>query len=85
MRLGKGNLSKSASCYSEEFDRKAVKRSFKPGSKVLLQRSRKHYKLEMCWLGPFEVLAKVSECDYRIRVNGKEVVPRKLAETVCGA
>ena len=49
-----------------------MKRSFKPGSKVLLQRSPKHYKLEMCWQGPFEVLAKEGECGYRIRVNGKE-------------
>ena len=28
----------------------------------------------MCWQGPFVVLAKVGQCDYRIRVNRKEKV-----------
>ena len=28
----------------------------------------------MCWRGPFDVLAKVGECDNRIPVLGKEKV-----------
>ena len=81
--MAKKNLHKSASRYAEAFDRKAVKRSLKPGSNILLLRSRKRKKLEIFCQGPFPVLAKMGECDHCIRVERIErLYSAKHAETV---
>ena len=70
--LARDNLRASARRYATAYNRKAVDRKFVAGDKVLLLLPQKHNKLELCWQGPFEVLEKVGEADYRIRMRGRD-------------
>jgi hypothetical protein len=54
------------------YDRKAVKRNFKPGDFVLLLLPTDHNKLLMHWKGPFELVRKQSEHDYIIKLGGNK-------------
>jgi hypothetical protein len=71
VELAQQELQKSAGRYAQHFNKKAVPRSFRPGDRVLLLLPQQHNKLQLQWQGPFEVLAKVGEADYRISVRGK--------------
>ncbi|KAK7108403.1 uncharacterized protein [Littorina saxatilis] len=72
LKIAQQNLDNSSRRYARAFDRRAVKRNFKIGSRVLLLLPLKKNKLEMAWEGPYEVVGKVGECDYRLRVGTKE-------------
>jgi len=52
-------------------DRSAEDRQFKTGDKVLLLLPRKENKLEIAWRGPFVVLSRVGDVDYKLRVGTK--------------
>jgi len=69
--LAQKNLKSASEHYATHFDKKARKRNFKAGDKVLLLLPLKSNKLQLQWRGPFEVLQKVGACDYRICVNNK--------------
>ncbi|XP_060062936.1 uncharacterized protein LOC132543450 [Ylistrum balloti] len=56
----------------KHFNRRAKARELKPGDKVLVLLPTKANKLLMQWKGPFEVLEKVGQFDYRINQQGKE-------------
>ncbi|XP_070206184.1 uncharacterized protein [Littorina saxatilis] len=58
--------------HAKVFNRKTVRRQFQPGDKVLLLLPQKKNKLQLCWQGPFNVLEKKGESDYRIRIYGRE-------------
>ena len=70
-RLAKDNLRSTSKKQKQHFDRKARQRCFIAGDKVLLLLPVKRNKLEMAWQGPFEVIERVGECDYRVQVGGK--------------
>ncbi|XP_070179133.1 uncharacterized protein [Littorina saxatilis] len=72
LKLAQQNLDSSSRRYAKAFDRRAVKRKFKIGSRVLLLIPLKRNKLEMAWQGPYEVVGKVGEQDYRLRIGSKE-------------
>nr|KAG5692640.1 hypothetical protein BaRGS_003530 [Batillaria attramentaria] len=70
-QLAQKNLGRSAERYAAAFDRKAKPRYFAVGSRVLLLLPGKKNKLEMAWQGPYEVIERVGEVDYRIRVGDR--------------
>ena len=70
-RVAQQNLKGATKRYKQHFDKKAKPRTFSPGDKVLLLLPVKHNKLEMSWQGPFEVLERVGECDYRVQRGDK--------------
>jgi transposase InsO family protein len=65
------NLSKAAEKYAGYFNKKAVERVFEPGSEVLLLLPEKHNKLQVAWRGPYQVLERIGDWDYRILIRGK--------------
>ncbi|KAK7485620.1 hypothetical protein BaRGS_00023069, partial [Batillaria attramentaria] len=70
-QLAQKNLGRSAERYAAAFDRKAKPRHFAVGSRVLLLLPGKKNKLEMAWQGPYEVIERVGEVDYSIRVGDR--------------
>nr|KAG5692084.1 hypothetical protein BaRGS_029544 [Batillaria attramentaria] len=70
-QLAQKNLGRSAERYAAAFDRKAKPRHFAVGSRVLLLLPGKKNKLEMAWQGPYEVIERVGEVDYRIRAGDR--------------
>ncbi|XP_070175640.1 uncharacterized protein [Littorina saxatilis] len=71
-KLARQNLSAAAQKHAKVFNRKTVRRQFQPGDKVLLLLPQKKNKLQLCWQGPFDVLEKKGESDYKIRIYGRE-------------
>ncbi|KAL8568228.1 hypothetical protein ACOMHN_027751 [Nucella lapillus] len=69
--LAQENLKKASCQYAKYFDRKARPRTFKPGDKVLLLLSAKHNKLQVSWQGPYEIVERVGEADYKVKISGK--------------
>ena len=70
--LAQENLKTSAKRYAAAFNKKTVDRRFTVGDQVLLLLPEKHNKLQLCWQGPYQVLEKVGEADYRIRLKGRD-------------
>lgn len=68
------NLKVSKALYKKYFDAKTKDRQFAVGDKVLLLLPTEHSKLTMQWRGPYDITARVGQCDYRIVMNGKEKV-----------
>lgn len=81
-QLAHNNLECSAKRYKESYDRKAKPRVLEVGEKVLLLLPKKKNKLELQWQGPFEVLEKKGEADYKISVNGDEKFYHKSSEKI---
>ncbi|KAK7089232.1 hypothetical protein V1264_024235 [Littorina saxatilis] len=72
--LARENLKKASVRSARYYDRKAKPRSLKPGEKVLILKPLKTNKLELTWQGPFEVLEKLNNFDYKVQVRRKEKV-----------
>ena len=53
------------------YDRKAISRSFEPGDMVLVLNSNRINKLDVHWIGPGEVLRKLSDTNYIVTLPGK--------------
>ncbi|XP_076465351.1 uncharacterized protein LOC143297064 [Babylonia areolata] len=70
--MAQENLTRAATRYKRHFDAKAKSRTFKRGDKVLILIPTKANKLELAWQGPYEVLDRVSEPDYKLRVGVKD-------------
>ncbi|KAK7095859.1 hypothetical protein V1264_005220 [Littorina saxatilis] len=69
--LAHQNLANAAASQRAVFNRKTVDRTFEPGDEVLLLLPEKRNKLQVAWQGPYPVLERVGQCDYRIRVGVK--------------
>jgi hypothetical protein len=69
--LARRSLKSAGKKQKLHFDKRAKPRTFKEGDLVLLLLPTQHNKLQMSWRGPFPVLERVGECDYRIVVKGK--------------
>ena len=71
--LAKEELSKVQTRNQKYYNRKTRNRQLKVGDYVLLLLPTEHNKLLLAWQGPFPVVAKVGEVDYRV-----EVAPGKV-------
>ena len=69
--LAKEELSKAQGRQKKYYDVKSKDRIFKPGEKVLLLLPTDENKLLMQWKGPFEVVERRNDHNYRIRINGQ--------------
>ncbi|XP_072180509.1 uncharacterized protein [Diadema setosum] len=63
-------LRKSMARSKKYYNRKSRDRQFRPGEKVLLLLPTDHNKMLLQWKGPFTVVHKLSDQDYRLNVNG---------------
>ena len=54
------------------FDKKAVKREFEKGDKVLCRLPGMAHKLAESWHGPYEVVDKLNRVDYKVEVGRKK-------------
>ena len=70
-KIAKENLEKSSSKYRAYYNKGARKRDMKVGEKVLVLLPTSKNKLLMQWRGPFEIIKKIGNADYRIDMNGK--------------
>ena len=66
------HLGQASKRYAKAFNRKAKERWFDVGDEVLLLLPVKKNKLQLAWRGPYTVLERVGDWDYKIRVEGKE-------------
>ena len=66
------NLSTAKKRYAKHFNKKTRERWFEPGDEVLLLLPEKKNKLQIAWRGPYKVLERVCDWDYRIKVGNKE-------------
>lgn len=65
--LAREHLRKSKEDYKHHYDKRARPRDLKVGERVLLLLPSKANKLELQWQGPYPVLEKVGDLDYRIK------------------
>ena len=57
--------------YKTSYDVGSKARSFEPGNLVFCHTAGLTGKLQSIWDGPYEVVAKLSNCNYTIAVKGK--------------
>ena len=69
--LARTELAKAQEKQRNYYNKKAVKRELKVGGKVLVLRADDNNKLLMHWQGPYKVIARENENDYRIEMKGK--------------
>lgn len=69
--LAQTELRKAQEKQRSYYNRKAVQREFKVGSKVLILRPNNNNKLLMQWQGPYTVTERVRGNDYQIDIKGK--------------
>lgn len=70
-RLAHEQLSKAQERYKLNYDRQARDRVFHVGEKVLVMLPTSNNKLLLQWRGPYQVMERNGNVDYRISVNGK--------------
>ena len=58
--------------YAKYFNQKARERWFEPGDEVLLLLPEKKNKLQIAWRGPYTIIERVGDWDYKIHVSGKD-------------
>ena len=63
------NLKIASKRYKKHFDRKAKVRRFEKGDKVLLLLPTKSNKLQLKWQGPFVIIEKSGENNYKVEVG----------------
>ena len=71
LTIAKEELEKSQSKFVYK-NRRAKKRILQDGDEVLLLLPSSHNKLLMKWKGPFFITKQVSNCNYKVMVDGKE-------------
>lgn len=69
--LAHQNLEKGGQRHARYFNFKAQERHFQPGEKVLLLLPSNANKLEVAWQGPYAILEKVRDHDYKIQIGRK--------------
>ncbi|XP_078000810.1 uncharacterized protein LOC144453400 [Glandiceps talaboti] len=70
-KLAQEELTKSKVRYKQYYDRRAKDRQFSDGDKVLVLLPTNYNKLLMKWQGPYRMVERVSNTDYRIDMDGK--------------
>ena len=69
-KVAQENLGKASKRYKRYYDRRAQKRKFKVGDKVLVLLPTSKNKLLVQWKGPYEVTRVMNAMDYEIQVKG---------------
>lgn len=69
--MAKENLEKATQRYRVNYNKRAKKRDMKVGEKVLVLLPTSSNTLLLQWRGPYEILEKVGNVDYRINMDGK--------------
>lgn len=69
--LARNNLEKASKKHRIYYDRSAKERNMMVGDRVLILLPTDNNKLLMQWKGPFDVVGKVGQVDYKVSVNGK--------------
>lgn len=69
--LVRENLEHASRKQARVYNRRSGKRKLKPGQKVLILLPTKANKLLMHWKGPYNIVERVGDLDYRISVKGK--------------
>ncbi|XP_075779191.1 uncharacterized protein LOC142827431 [Pelodiscus sinensis] len=73
-RLGayaKWNLLRAQTRQAHYYNRTAANRQFEPGDRVLLLLPTQESKLLAAWQGPYEVVRKVGDVNYEVRLTGR--------------
>lgn len=70
--IARENLEKASVKHAKHFNKKAKARKFEVGDKVLMLVSDKANKLQMLWKGPYVVVDRINQCDYKIAVGDHE-------------
>ena len=70
-KVAQEQLKKAKIKHKLYYNKKSRDRNFKVGDDVLLFLPTDNNKLLLQWKGPFSVVAKISNTDYQIDVNGK--------------
>ena len=71
LNLAQEMLAKSADRYKKYYDRGAKPRSLKEGDKVLVLLPTDNNKLLLHWKGPYPVVQRLNDCDYKVRIKDK--------------
>ncbi|XP_063970109.1 uncharacterized protein LOC135157653 [Lytechinus pictus] len=71
LKVAQQELRKSMERSSKYYNSKSRERRFQVGDQVLLLLPTEHNKLLVQWKGPFTVVHKLSDQDYRLDINGK--------------
>ena len=69
--LAQRMLSKSSARYKRYYDQRRRSRELNIGDQVLILLPTDSNKLLMQWKGPYEIVGKFNECDYRVNVKDK--------------
>jgi len=69
-KLAHQELKKARISQKHYYDRKARPRKMEPGEQVLIMLPTDNNKLLMQWKGPYDIINKIGENDYRIDING---------------
>ena len=83
-------LTQASDKYKAYYDRGAKPRSLEVGDKVLILLPTDHNKLLLQWKGPYTILQRFNDVDYKVQVKGKaktyhinllkQYIPRKPAD-----
>ena len=65
------NLENAKGKYKSCYDRKTKPKHLKVGDPVLILQSNKQNLLQTQWAGPYVIIEKVHENNYRMKVNNK--------------
>lgn len=69
--LARENLKAAKVSQAKYYNRKAQQRDMMVGQKVLVLRPMKQNKLQLQWRGPYTIVQKIGEVDYKVDVAGK--------------
>ncbi|PIK63031.1 hypothetical protein BSL78_00038 [Apostichopus japonicus] len=69
-KIAQEELAKSSKRYRRYYNARAKERKFKVNDDVLLLLPTEHNKLTMQWKGPFRIVGKVAQNDYKIDIRG---------------
>ena len=70
--VAKQHLKEARARYKKHFDKRARERWYEPGDEVLLLLPEKKNKLQIAWRGPYKVMERIGDWDYRIKVGARE-------------
>ena len=73
-KLARENLEVARGRQREYYNAKTKERTFSPGDEVLLLLPREHNKLQVSWRGPYTIIDRSGDQNYKIRIGDKEKV-----------
>ena len=71
MKIAIDNLNKARGRYKSQYDKRTKQKKLEVGEQVLLLQPNKQNILQTQWTGPYPIVQKIHENNYRIKINGK--------------